>query len=296
MDKWQGVVTVQATADDAIHRLRRLCPSARAISPAVRASGVRGVRRACGPGRRSVRDRARRVRTGGRRGLGEAGTCALPGRRAEAEPIRSWPVLVTSVPARGGDASTRLSESTSPGYQAPGCAETRPSRAGSAPANTMPLEAAIRRSPCVRWPPGGTPCCHRPPRGGSSWPAPAGSRPAAAPAPGRSLTGREARVLACPGEGLPGARPGCACPQPGSRATPGGCWTGWAAPTAPGAACSPATPRVSSAGSPGRRSCGLEVGLGARQAGLRPSPGRSCPPGAAGLTGPPRRRLLRSCR
>ena len=53
---------------------------------------------------------------------------------------------------------------------------------------------------------------------------------------------------------------------------------------------------VSSARSPGRRSCRLELGLGARQAGLRPSRGRSCPPGAAGLTGPPRRRLLRSCR
>jgi hypothetical protein len=45
---------------------------------------------------------------------------------------------------------------------------------------------------------------------------------------------------------------------------------------------------VSSARSPGRRSCRLELGLGARQAGLRPSPGRSCPPGAAGRTGPPR--------
>ncbi len=45
---------------------------------------------------------------------------------------------------------------------------------------------------------------------------------------------------------------------------------------------------VSSARNPGRRSCRLELGLGARQAGLRPSPGRSCPPGAAGLTGPPR--------
>jgi DNA-binding CsgD family transcriptional regulator len=45
---------------------------------------------------------------------------------------------------------------------------------------------------------------------------------------------------------------------------------------------------VSSARSPGRRSCRLELGLGARQAGLRPSPGPSCPLGAAGLTGPPR--------
>jgi hypothetical protein len=45
---------------------------------------------------------------------------------------------------------------------------------------------------------------------------------------------------------------------------------------------------VSSARSPGRRSCRLELGLGTRQAGLRPSPGRSCPPGAAGFTGPPR--------
>jgi hypothetical protein len=45
---------------------------------------------------------------------------------------------------------------------------------------------------------------------------------------------------------------------------------------------------VSSARSPGRRSCRLELGLGVRQAGLGPSPGRSCPPGAASLTGPPR--------
>ena len=45
---------------------------------------------------------------------------------------------------------------------------------------------------------------------------------------------------------------------------------------------------VSSARSPGRRSGRLELGLGARQAGLRPLPGCSCPPGAAGLTGPPR--------
>jgi Sigma-70 region 2/Bacterial regulatory proteins, luxR family len=45
---------------------------------------------------------------------------------------------------------------------------------------------------------------------------------------------------------------------------------------------------VSSARSPGRRSCRLELGLGARQAGPRPSPGPSCPPVAAVLTGPPR--------
>lgn len=45
---------------------------------------------------------------------------------------------------------------------------------------------------------------------------------------------------------------------------------------------------VSSARNLGRRSCRPELGLGARQAGLRPSPGRSCPPGVAGLTGPPR--------
>ena len=105
-----------------------------------------------------------------------------------------------------------------------------------------------------------------------------------------SLTGREAQVLACLGEGLSSAqiaarlylsearvkgyvsrmldRLGCA-----NRAQ-----AGLLAHDAP----------VSSARSPGRRSCRLELGLGARQAGLRPSPGRSCPPGAAGLTGPPR--------
>ena len=105
-----------------------------------------------------------------------------------------------------------------------------------------------------------------------------------------SLTDREAHVLACLGEGLSNAqiaarlylsearvkgyvsrmldRLGCA-----NRAQ-----SGLLAHDAP----------VSSARSPGRRSCRLELGLGARQAGLRPSPGRSCPPGAAGLTGPPR--------
>ena len=157
--------------------------------------------------------------------------------------------------------------------------------AGESSANTMPLEAAIRKSPCVRWPPRSTPCCHRPPRGGSSWPPPIGSRPDRARHLAGSLTGREAQVLACLGEGLPDARsrPGCTGPKPGSRAMSRGCWTSWAARTAP----RPARPRrpVSSAGSPGGRSCRLELGLGARQAGLRPSPGRSCPPGAAGLTG-----------
>ena len=101
-----------------------------------------------------------------------------------------------------------------------------------------------------------------------------------------SLTDREAQVLACLGEGLSNAqiaarlylsearvkgyisRLGCA-----NRAQ-----AGLLAHDAP----------ISSARSPGRRSCRLELGLGARQAGLRPSPGRSCPPGAAGLTGPPR--------
>jgi len=94
-----------------------------------------------------------------------------------------------------------------------------------------------------------------------------------------SLTDCEAQVLACLGEGLSEARVkgyvsrmldklGCA-----NRAQ-----AGLLAHDAP----------VSSARSPGRRSCRLELGLGARQAGLRPSPGRSCPPGAAGLTGPPR--------
>ena len=105
-----------------------------------------------------------------------------------------------------------------------------------------------------------------------------------------SLTDREAQVLACLGEGLSNAqiaarlylsearvrgyvsrmldKLGCA-----SRAQ-----SGLLARDAP----------VSSARSPGRRSCRLELGLGARQAGLRPSPGRSCPPDAAALTGPPR--------
>ena len=48
--------------------------------------------------------RACRVRTGRRRGLSEAGTCALLGQRTEAEPPRSWSVFVTSIPARRGDA------------------------------------------------------------------------------------------------------------------------------------------------------------------------------------------------
>ena len=111
-----------------------------------------------------------------------------------------------------------------------------------------------------------------------------------------SLTDREAQVLACLGEGLSNAqiaarlylsearvkgyvsrmldKLGCA-----NRAQ-----AGLLAHDAP----------VSSARSPGRRSCRLELGLGARQAGLRPLPGRSCPPGAAGPGPPPR--LLRSCR
>jgi DNA-binding CsgD family transcriptional regulator len=105
-----------------------------------------------------------------------------------------------------------------------------------------------------------------------------------------SLTDREAQVLVCLGEGLSNAqiaarlylsearvkgyvsrmldKLGCA-----NRAQ-----AGLLARDAP----------VSSARSLGRRSCRLELGLGAPQAGLRPSPGRSCPPGAAGLTGPPR--------
>ncbi len=110
------------------------------------------------------------------------------------------------------------------------------------------------------------------------------------PAPGRVAHRPRGQVLACLGEGLSNAqiaarlylsearvkgyvsrrldKLGCAnCAQAGLLAD-----------DAP----------VSSARSPGRRSCRLELGLGARQAGLRPSPGRSCPPGAAGLTGPPR--------
>ena len=94
-------------------------------------------------------------------------------------------------------------------------------------------------------------------------------------------------MLACPGEGLPGARPGCACPQPGSRATPGGCWTGWAAPTAPGRPARPRRPGYRHR-QPGSAKLRAGTRAGARQAGLRPSPGRSRPPGAAGLTGPPR--------
>jgi hypothetical protein len=129
------------------------------------------------------------------------------------------------------------------------------------------------------------------PRGGSSRPPPVGSRPATAPGtwPGRSPTARP-RCWPCLGEGLSNAqiaarlylsearvkgyvsrmldKLGCA-----NRAQ-----AGLLARDAP----------VSSARSPGRRSCRLELGLGARQAGLRPLPGRSCPPGAAGLTGPPR--------
>ena len=62
--------------------------------------------------------------------------------------------------------------------------------------------------------------------------------------PGRSPTARPrcwpASVRACPTRG---SRPGCTCPKPGSRATSRGCWTSWAAPTAPRPACSPATPR-----------------------------------------------------
>ena len=60
-----------------------------------------------------------------------------------------------------------------------------------------------------------------------------------------SLIDREAQVLACLGEACPTrrSRPGCTCPKPGSRATSRGCWTSWAAPTAPRPACSPTTPR-----------------------------------------------------
>jgi len=62
--------------------------------------------------------------------------------------------------------------------------------------------------------------------------------------PGRSPTARPrcwpASVRACPARR---SRPGCTCPKPGSRATSRGCWTGWAAPTAPSPACSPTTPR-----------------------------------------------------
>jgi len=47
-------------------------------------------------------------------------------------------------------------------------------------------------------------------------------------------------VRACPTRR---SRPGCTCPKPGSRATSRGCWTSWAAPTAPRPACSPTTPR-----------------------------------------------------
>ena len=143
----------------------------------------------------------------------------------------------------------------------------------------------------VRWPPRGTPCCHRPPRGGSSWPPPIGSRPATAPGtwPGRSPTARP-RCWPCLGEGLSNAQIAARLYLSEARVKGYvsrmldklGCanrvQAGLLAHDAP----------VSSARSPGRRSCRLELGLGARQAGLRPSPGRSCPPGAAGLTSPPR--------
>jgi DNA-binding CsgD family transcriptional regulator len=107
---------------------------------------------------------------------------------------------------------------------------------------------------------------------------------------GRSLTDREAQVLACLDEGLFNAQVAARLYLPEARVKGYvsrmldklGCanraQAGLLARDAP----------VSSARSLGRRSCRLELGLGDRQAGLRPSPGRSCPPGAAGLTGPPR--------
>ena len=102
-----------------------------------------------------------------------------------------------------------------------------------------------------------------------------------------SLTDREAQVLACLGEGLSSAQ--VAARLYLSEARVKGYVSrmlGGANRARPGLLARDAP--VSSARSPGRRSCRLELGLGARQAGLRPSPGRSCPPGAAGLTGPPR--------
>ena len=102
-----------------------------------------------------------------------------------------------------------------------------------------------------------------------------------------SLTGREAQVLACLGEGLPDAQIAARLYRSEARVK------GYVSRMLDKLGCANRAPAgllargapVSSAGSPGGRSCRLELGLGARQAGLRPSPGRSCPPGAAGLTG-----------
>ena len=111
-----------------------------------------------------------------------------------------------------------------------------------------------------------------------------------------SLTDREAQVLACLGEGLSNAQiaarlylsearvKGYVSRMPDKLGCANRAQAGLLAHDAP----------VSSARSPGRRSGRLELGLRARQTGLRPLPGRSCPPGAtgppgaAGLTGPPR--------
>ena len=105
-----------------------------------------------------------------------------------------------------------------------------------------------------------------------------------------SLTDREAQVLACLGEGLSNAQIAARLYLSEARVK------GYVSRMLDKLGCANRAPAgllahdapVSSARSPGRRSCRLELGLGARQAGLRPSPGRSCPPGAAGLTGPPR--------
>ena len=111
-----------------------------------------------------------------------------------------------------------------------------------------------------------------------------------------SLTDREAQVLACLGEGPSNAQ--IAARPYLSEARVNGCVSrmldklGCANRAQAGLLAHDAP--VSSARSPGRRSGRLELGLRARQTGLRPLSGRSCPPGAtgppgaAGLTGPPR--------